>query len=80
MSPKEAISKNPYLVWKNQYDNLKYPKSYFTSKKQYQNPKIMQNLKPKSFKFNIYDRVKINHLKICLIKNTLRNGLGKYSL
>ena len=80
MSPKDAKSKNPYLVWKNQYDNLKYPRSYFTSKKQYQNPKIMQTLKPQRFKFEISDRVKISHLKICLIKNTLRNCLGKYSL
>ena len=63
MSPKDAKSRNPYLVWKNQYDNLKYPKSYYSFRKQFQNPKLMQTLKPKIFRFKISDRVKISHLK-----------------
>ena len=80
MSPKDAKSKNQYLLWKFQYDNMKYPKSFFSFKKQYKNPKLIQTLNKKKFKFNISDRVKISHLKICLIKNILRNGLGKFSL
>ena len=61
----------------NQYDNLKYPKSYYTSKKQYQNPKIIQTLKPKSFKFEISDRVKISHLKNMFDKEYTENWSGE---
>ena len=32
MSPKDAKSKNRYLLWKSQYDNLKYPKNSLNSK------------------------------------------------
>ena len=63
MSPKDAKSKNQYLLWKSQYDNLNYPKSFFSFKKQYTNPKLLQTLNNKKFKFNISDRVKISHLK-----------------
>ena len=63
MSPEDGKSKNPYLVWKSLYDNLKYPKNFFSSRKQYQNPKLMQTLNLKSFKFNISDKVQISHLK-----------------
>ena len=41
----------------------KYPKSFFSFKKQYKNPKLIQTLNKKKFKFNISDRVKISHLK-----------------
>ena len=34
MSPEDAKSKNQYLLWKFQYDNLNYPKSFFSIKKQ----------------------------------------------
>ena len=33
MSLKDARSKNAYLVWNTQYDNLKYHKNFFNSKK-----------------------------------------------
>ena len=32
MSPIDAKSKNQYLLWKSQYDNMKYPKSFFSFK------------------------------------------------
>ena len=32
MSQKDAKSKNRYLLWKSQYDNLKYPKNSLNSK------------------------------------------------
>ena len=35
MSPRDAKSKNPYLLWKYQYNNLKYPKIFFSFKKEY---------------------------------------------
>ena len=63
MSPKDAKSKNQYLLRKSQYDNLNYPKSFFSFKKQYKNLKLLQTLNNKKFKFNISDRVKISHLK-----------------
>ena len=63
MTPKDAKSKNQYLVWKAQYDNLEYPKNFFNFKKQHKNSKLIQTLKKKTFKFNISDRVKISHLK-----------------
>ena len=63
MTPKDAKSKNQYLVWKAQYDNLEYPKNFLSFKKQHKNSKLIQTLKKKTFKFNISDRVKISHLK-----------------
>ena len=63
MSPEDAKSKNQYLLWKFQYDNLNYPKSFFSIKKQNKNPKLLQTLNKKKFKFDISDRVKISHLK-----------------
>ena len=57
MSPEDANSKNQYLLWKFQYDNLNYPKSFI--KKQNKNPKLLQTLNKNKFKFNISDRVKI---------------------
>ena len=41
MSPEDAKSKNQYLLWKFQYDNLNYPKSFFSIKKQNKNPKLL---------------------------------------
>ena len=61
--PNDAKSKNQYLLWKSQDDNLNYPKSFFSFKTQYKNPKLLQTLNNKKFKFNISDRVKISHLK-----------------
>ena len=48
MSPEDAKSKNPYFLWKSQYDNLQYSKNYSSSKKQYSSPKLMRSLKDKS--------------------------------
>ena len=39
--------KNPYLIWKDQYYNLKYPKSYFNSKKTISKSKNYANPKAK---------------------------------
>ena len=77
MSPKDARSKNPYLVWKTQYDNLKYPKKFFNSKKQSKIPKFIQTLKPKGFRFNISDRVKISHLKNMFNKEYSKKWSGE---
>ena len=63
MSPEDAKSRNQYLLWKSQYDNLTYPKSFFSHKKQDKNPKLLRTLSNKKFKFNISERVKISHLK-----------------
>ena len=63
MSPKDASSMNQYLLWKFQYDNLKYPRSFFGVKKQSKNPKLLQTLNKNFFKFKVSDRVKISHLK-----------------
>ena len=60
MRPEDAKSRNQYLLWKSQYDNLNYPKSH---KKQNKNPKLLRTLSNKKFKFNISERVKISHLK-----------------
>ena len=49
MSPEDAKSKNQYLLWKFQYDNLNYPKSFFSIKKQNKNPKLLQTLNKKKF-------------------------------
>ena len=33
MSPLEAQNSDPYKVWRNQYANISYPKSYFSAQK-----------------------------------------------
>ena len=77
MSPTDAKSRNRYLLWKSQYDNLKYPKSFFSFKKQYKNPKLMQTLNNKKFKFSISERVKISHLKNMFDKEYSEKWSGK---
>ena len=53
LSPEDAKSRNQYLLWKSQYDNLNYPKSFISLKKQNKNPKLLRTLSNKKFKFNI---------------------------
>ena len=77
MSPKDAESKNPYLVWKSQCDELRYPKNFFNSKSQSQNPKLMETLKSKGFKFNTSDRLKISHLKSTFDKEYIKKWTGE---
>ena len=33
MSPEDAKSKNQYVLWKSQYHNIKYPKSFYKFRK-----------------------------------------------
>ena len=51
------------IYFGNLNDNLTYPKSFFSHKKQDKNPKLLRTLSNKKFKFNISERVKISHLK-----------------
>ena len=45
MSPKYAKPKNQYFLWKSQYDNLKYPKSFFYFQKTTSKSEANANLK-----------------------------------
>ena len=62
MSPREAKNSDPYKVWRNQYEKINYPKSYFSAQKIKKN--LISGVRGrKKFKYNISDRVKIPYMK-----------------